>query len=264
MTNDCLVTKLKGVVDNPNLMPIGTRNIEVERGIIDPHIGLNERVGLTIKVVGDGTFSVQGVSGYTEYTADDFIEFHPEPASGKETIKINVSNWYKVIAFNGNGCPMDTEDLKYTSLDNWSYTTIKGKLTNLMGKNILNVRISGQFNIPTDGSLLYTEDEFVATLRSWSLTSFTQFHANGFGVSAYIYGKAMPDTITSIELNDADYGTIEDFVRGLRQNRTSGTIQSFGSGSHNSWTFNGEEAYGFHELSWTATTITYNGVTINA
>lgn len=262
MANDCLVTKLKGVVNNPNLAPLGTRNIQYSSYIVPSEVHtVTPEEPITIKIIGDGTFAVNGTSGLTEFTNNGTIVFTPEPAVGKNYIEINVSNWYNIDSIAGNGKPIDTDDLKYTVISEILYTSLKGKLINLLGKGITRVIMSGG-NVPEDKSLIYSDDEFVATLRSWPMTHFSQIHSNGFGISAYIFGKAMPDVIENVALTDSNYGAIEDFVRGLRENRQSGTL-TFNTGSFG-WTFNGSNTSGEDTLSWTATTITWKGETINA
>ena len=87
------------------------------------------------------------------------------------------------------------------------------------------------------------------------MTTFCLIHSNGFGISAYVYGKAMPDVIEIVTLTDSNYGAVEDFVRGLRENSQSGTL-TFDIGS-SGWTFNGSNISGDGTLYWTATTITW-------
>jgi len=280
---NCLVTKLKAVVDNNNLPRLGEIFIEVPSDCLTgdgQNISLSNFEGLTTVIVsgdleiwtsdgsskiGDGKtvdtnttyiFKIKNVGNggiiriNNKYSMTPFAEFIYWPMK-YEDLKSSML-WYKATTFE----PTYFGE-RYLSKELGQYGP-KGNLADLMNGNpyilivIRNLDISGDI-----AELAKIKDSFVAIVSD---------NCNLYGTLESIGVCTKVDTLRMYNNNIS--GTIEGFVQAQRAadptNRTSFTFGQVDFQLNNIY-FNGSLIdYPISNFSWTANTITINDVTVNA
>lgn len=124
MANDCLVTRLKGVVDNPDLPKLNEARITLVSGT-EMYLGTNASVTLTI-IDGNGKFSNVG-SSITVVSDTQIViptnstesaNLHFGIANGDAVVSVNSKyNVNKIRVFSGSGSKINIEDFSYSPLD---------------------------------------------------------------------------------------------------------------------------------------------------
>lgn len=251
----CLVTKLGASVsgDFPKLgeliIPIST-------------VGITPTSDDYMYFVGGGMELRGGITFYNGDTdgADNYVS--RKYLASNETGSLVLTTKYSLTNFVINGASavkfldeVDIRELTYNQTlsqitligSNGNYKA-KGDIACLNGKPVILMRLDGNPNITGDiANLAYAI--FYATKNNTPLSNF------------------------SLRGNSEVSGTIEELVHAIRalqaadgQSQTSGSIQHLVNFSGTNVKFNGNTmAVGSAtKLSWTANTITYNGVTIEA
>lgn len=108
--NDCLVTKLKGVVDNDNLLKIGEFIININAQEVDTHSNMLCLSGATsVRVIGDGLIALNdntpNTKNVTLSPGNEYITF------GSGIYKLAVASKYDLYSY--------TEASKYSKNYSW-------------------------------------------------------------------------------------------------------------------------------------------------
>lgn len=254
---NCLVTRLKGTVNNPDLIQLGHY-----RAVFDHETSYGAlttgNLPVTISVV-------SGNARIFEY-GDIEVSF---------PITISNTTFYKIIPGDGD-CVLDFDN-KYTAetldflisnakpgsfqLEELEYFT---NLTHLFGSESDSALIFDTFDEYKKGLVL---DRIVLIgLRSYFVTGNIKF-------IPYIFPNIVSDNNAQQERGVCLYsslitGALEDLVRSYRSiGKTVNSLKLLGWVRKADITFNGhslaDASYDNSTLSWTATTMTLNGETIN-
>lgn len=265
---NCLVTKLKAVVDNDNLIPLGGFKITAAK------FAFNFNKECKVKIISDNTFT----DGSKEMTASNRID-ESVLTKSKATIFIFFDKTaITSINYDNNPnypCELNLDDINYlTSLsyfacfgaagDNSHRNTINGdfyKFLNSCG-NITNLIVSNG-NYANMDSIIKVLTTYNTKLTSINISNLL------FGTSVDIADFANCVGCTSWNWwNDYIVGSIEDFVRKSRElGRTTGDIGIIMHNVRKGVTFKGVPATGGNnstplKLIWTENSITYNGETV--
>lgn len=257
MANNCLVTKLKATVDNSNLKKLGVLDIY---GTGNADIGFKGSSPITVKCVSGTMYSD---SGRTQAITEKVI---PVSTNSSYVYIVNgthieVSSKYDITFFYATPTTemINTEDFKYsTGITRLTVPQIKGNLSNLSGLTSCTalelVSSSAPYNFALEGTAAD-----IAGLTA--LTKINLVRAQHVIGSFESLGKCI--ALTDIKLAESNIaGTVEAFV--ARQRGAGRTTASNIAISLANTTFNGSSVtHGNTTLSWTATTITFNGVTID-
>lgn len=237
---ECLVTKLKGIVDDNSLAKLGVITLELIEGEYYNSLSSNGNSELSV---------VSGSVAMKNYNTSAPIYLPAKLSNSGEFVRITVtggavveiSNKYDVTSLNALSRimkPIDIGELAYmyslTSLNEGVRSReLAGVVGDLVGiipfKNLERVKWNNESCVGNISNLGY-------------LPKLNYFECYGSRVS----------------------GSFEGLVNVARsQGRTSGTINL---GYFENISFNGEvvRLMGNSVLSWTANTITWNGTTINA
>ena len=271
MTNDCLVTKLKGVVNNETLPKFG---------MITFHV--NNPENLTDKMTyfkyADSTEATKNFYEVGSGVTADFITSQIYPRFTGEGY-VRVKNKYNItdIVISSRyqsdsvtpSIDMDISQLSYNNLQSISCTPQGLHITNLKDLQILK---------PTLKGITLNERDILVHQLSGDISDLAKFvnleTLNLSYISNKVHGTMeqvatlFPKLNSLGDLTDTKWlaGSIEDFVTVRRsQGVNDGSVYTKW-GIFSNVTFNGEKLKGQDNtpFSWTATTITYNGVTINA
>lgn len=271
--SDCLVTKLKGVVDNDNLEKLGVLKInrvynanETQNsaylGVVRSEIPAGKTV--VLKIIGDGYFadtyggasigkevevsSEQSTAVRNLYTSNGNYEieihnkydFRVNQLSKDYHTKIDDVFWTKIIGINGEG--------------------YYGSLGSLDANKITSVNLAdSQY-----GAVTYTNEDIakLINITSFSVASerFERIDTNTLGKLINLVGANQVSVLQ---------GSIEDFVAEQRAGgRTtfSETLNLKWIGALGLVTFNGATISNVQDgyITWTASTITFRGTTIDA
>ena len=257
MANNCLVTKLKATVDNSNLEKLGVLDIF---GTGNADIGFRGSSPITVKCVSGTMYSDSArTQAITEKVIPVSVNtFYVYIVNGTH---IEVSSKYNITFFYATPATekMNTEDFKYsTGIARLTVPQIKGKLSDLSGLTSCTtlelVGSSAPYNTELEG---YISD--IAGLTA--LTKINLMRADHVRGSFESLGKCI--ALTEIKIAETHIaGTVEAFV--ARQRGAGRTTASNIAISLADTTFNGSPVtHNNTTLSWTATTITFNGVTID-
>ena len=118
MANDCLVTKLKAVVDNPNLEVLGTITVSRFGNTAQTTTAFkaSERINLEVlegsPLFGDATSCFISTSGMINSLGEGtaFKSNYADP------FKLRISDRYKLTEISNNFIKIDLDDLRYTSI----------------------------------------------------------------------------------------------------------------------------------------------------
>lgn len=276
---NCLVTKLKGVVNNDNLEKLGVIKLQMtpytsnSKYYLAFYLGANQHE-ITVK---DSTIVSAISSGLTEKIDDHHARYLGTATKRNGIIEVS-SNSDTFVEIDNK------YNLEYFSFGNSRVTHIVGGLDKVSA-GVKSIMISNyQDEINTNELLRFTSiEEFsigsifysiVGDLSSIaSLTALTTFIANNAKnkISGDIstLGSLVNLQDFFVSGNKSITGSLEGFVAAQRAagRETESTGIRFSVGIHNV-TFNGESslraAGSSCILTWTADTITYDGVTINA
>lgn len=257
MANNCLVTKLKATVDNSNLKKLGVLDIY---GTGNADIGFKGSSPITVKCVSGTMYSD---SGRTQSITEKEI-----PVSANTTYlyivdgtHIEVSSKYNITFVYATPATdkMSTEDFKYsTGITRLTVPQIKGKLSDLSGLTSCTTLELVGTSVPYNNELEGVASD-IAGLTG--LTKISLLRAIKITGSFESLGKCT--ALTDIKIAETKIGgTVEAFV--ARQRGAGRTTASNIAISLANTTFNGNSVtHNPTTLSWTATTITFNGVTID-
>ena len=280
MTNDCLVTKLKGIVNNDALRKLD--EIEIYAGS-----GTKSADGsgaISIYAAGDTVVDVYNVSGnFTNGGVD------------VKTAEVTVAGSGSVLFKNFDTIRFKPENVVYFSCrsnlaDNPLYLSYFKHLNELFlissngrhkpaasfgeildvyaGPNISTMILEdydlSEWNF-SDFATRFGEDE----VKKWIGSIIIQ----NTGININIADLAYFGNVNNINLYRTHaYGSIESYVQLARQKWPSKNSMTFDYGNQEDTqieiTFNGQtvdhSTFESHTLSWTYNTITFDGVTINA
>lgn len=267
--NNCLVEKYKGVVNNDNLAKLGVlklfANTVLNTG--SQVVLLNISGEHIIKICNTNEYVVSAWSGCTK------IDDHTVKCTGNGAI-IMSAECEAILEVQGK---YDIEDF---SVDNVTdiqggvdsfYTTLE---TLSLTKNLMSLTTSSfkKFSNITELRLGNTFVSLVGELNDFvGLSSLAVIVANSGNnkITGNIHEIGHLTSLNTVNLtgNTSIVGSIESFVAAQRANgrTTESTGINLGWGLTNV-TFNGESSARSHNstLTWTADTITYDGVTISA
>lgn len=271
MTNDCLVTKLKGSVNNETLPKFD---------MITFHINNTENLAdiLTYFKYADST---EATSNYYEIgsgVTSDFKQSETYPRfTGEGYVRVkdkyNIVNVTLNIAYKTDRITpcldIDISQLSYNNLEMIGASPQTLHITNLKDLQVLK---------PTLKEIILSEKNILVPQLSGDISDLAKFVNLETLSLPYISNRVhgtmkqvatlFPRLTSLKDLTNSKWltGSIEDFVAVRRsQGVTNGSVYTkWGNSAY--ITFNGERLTGHNDtpFSWTATTITYNGVTINA
>lgn len=275
MANDCLVTKLKGVVSNPDLMKLGQCVIKSPNSELDLFV-LGLPVGQSVIITPR--------NGSTIYAAEDIIKDNPgTPIAGPTTIT-STKGYYSVYAPNFGEFTIDDFYNKITRIIQggipihvWNYLTnfIDGGVI-LLASDMYSSKLStldkntlSRVTSVIDFGLIDLDDNIMDYIAACTNATMVYCATYMQPCTAEEFGAVLNTNITRFigPRGNAQFGgTIEGFVAAQRaKGRTSGSIQWFNGNLTNSVTFDGEPiGNAWDTITWTADTITFLGKTINA
>lgn len=260
---NCLVTKLKGTVDNPGLLKIDEALFETKQMVARNLFGTSGTVTATI-VSGNNTFLDGSVSKViTSSTTDNDVTFTDSSA----ITKIKINSKFDLGYFWINKGYVNFDDFKYSRIKEFVCTssTLDGSVSikNITDSFILN---------PATLIKEHTIAEIIGEGSSSLFNIYIQDLANIRHIANELNEFAKCSNLQRLAYtytgpNDLQLqGSLESFVAANRTlGRTTGEISCL-FGTNAAITFNGGTAATETRalLQWTATTITWNGVTINA
>jgi hypothetical protein len=262
MANNCLVTKLKAVVDNDNLLKLGELRLKVVTTAANQEVGLVGSVFNDISVVGNTTeISPSNPSSYTGWIK----------IATPGTHILSIMNKYNLTKITCYGSALALvggfDDIKYISgLDELNLgsedidagITDVALLANLPA--LSNIRIWDKNMVGNISSLLNTH---------WNVI--TALCVKSSYVEQGLWNLGYFKTLTTLNMGNtlrADIkGSIESFVTSKRETgETTGSFTQRYLGANRKVTWKSEVIGNVenNNISWTATTITYNGETITA
>lgn len=228
---NCLVTKLKGVVNNPNLLPIGYVRLHA-KSISGAYTAENAKLQITIK--NGETCTISTPNG--GYFALSF--------AGLDTDRLATYTIKADSAVEGSS----TVVLFFANADYDILISNKYSIRILAGSNTAKNVVTGDINdlkFSDSIELLIVNNDWVGELSSLSnKQNLTQLNLEGTSVSGNINNLQSDTSLTNITLNRANniYGNIDDLgpltslvsffaadVAGI-----SGTIEGFVAGQINS------------------------------
>ncbi len=261
MSNNCLVTKLIGVV-NDDLPKYGVLVAEFTDSVhsASASLGIISQSATKIKAVDSPLYSTGGTNLGYEVLVPENQEVWVCPSSGKVEIygKYGIR---KLVLARGHFAPVETIDLKYCTDLKELTSALSGELDNLSGLTVMEKLI-----------LQRNSADYSLTGNLESLAGMTELIQLNItlckGLTGQLSSLGNMTKLTSINLGDTNIsGSIEDFVVAQRASGRTACETL-----HVSWigsskvTFNGGTISnsGSSVLSWTSSTITLGGTTIDA
>ena len=282
MANDCLLTKLKGVVDNDNLKIYNTiLTRENTSGNVLTFL-YNASNPVKIEVIGDGTLvnvdgtvdygkSREGTNIFAKYSGNgkikisnkyDITLLHITSSTEKDLIDAEDLVFVNITELELTNIKLDVNKLNITTLSNFLFTgsNVNGNIVNLLNKNdsLTSVKFNNTNVVGDFYNIKNTIAEAITTLYMYN--SKISGDISAFG--RFVNLNQMSFSATDIS------GSVESFVQAARAaGRTS-----FANSEQKNWYFNNAITFngnavgggGKNDFSWTATTITLGGVTITA
>lgn len=270
MANDCLVTKLKGSVNNETLPKFGMITFHVN----NPE-NLTDR--MTYFKYADSTDATKNFYEVGSGVTADFITSQTYPRfTGEGYVRVkgkyNITNILLTGGYQSDRVTpifdIDISQLSYSNLEIISCSPQALHITNLKDLQILKSTLK-QINL--------SERNILVPQLSGDISDLAKFvnleKLNLSYISNKVHGTMkqvatlFPKLNSLGDLTDTKWltGSIEDFVTVRRsQGVNNGSVYTnWGVGTD--ITFNGEKLKGQDNtpFSWTANTITYNGVTID-
>lgn len=275
MSTNCLVTKLKASVNNDDLQRFGMLKLFINaEGSTVPVWAVKES-DVPIEIICTGTTSITSGEGTIEPVITGVGN-------------IFISDKYKLTrcGINSNTKVVgDFDELMYATKIQYItfYRSLEGEvniknftnISQLVAFDGLKELVISERNYSSSEKLSGTIEQLANTPSGKTLTHINIADSNITGTMAQL-GKL--ESLTNIvrltnnsALSSPNFtGTIESFVntrRNLITPQSTGTVTwNYPSETNGSVTFNGAAVTGGANtvLSWTATTITFNGVTITA
>lgn len=266
---NCLVTKLKASVNNPDLDKLGylrIARVHLENETQDmATIQVNRRIQLgetiTFEIDGDGYFmdTYGGASiGKTKVVAYGQMPATFYSSNGNYNIFVTQNVDFSAL---GIGNTLDISKLYYTDATKVGYQGMYGQISTL------NVNKIKQLIAVSNTNIKGTFEDFV------NLTGLTLFDLRGTVIQAGDLKKCVFTQLNTqylpISFQPGMSGSVEEWVAALRAagvtEKESLRLQSFNE--LGTITFNGSTIVAtptIKVLSWTANTITWDGVTIDA
>lgn len=271
MANNCLVTKLKGKVENPNLFKLGEIVLE---GVYQDHKVPNAKKVSQILGVGGVSISPHGD---TAYLLDE---------NGEQTQKIDAPCRFRLLTpeedYHCNICISNyygVTHIKYIRGFSPKCCKYMSQLTHLY-VYIDGSHVDELLDLPTsltslslgklDETIGYNEETFLNAVKRLNNLLELQLEVKenlpSVGTLDHLGGCINP-AFNSLVLNDGIFpGDFVDFVHEARENGMTEhnqiNILSYG----HVYYFNGNKITDDqrHSISWTANNITFDDVTINA
>lgn len=257
---NCLVTKLKGVVDNDNLIHLNEFRVNARvANNGNPAFKSSETQSLTI-LKGNATFT----GGTKSINIGQFWPSERFVTDGDQNIVLSVADKYKLMHVNYG--PLDIESieiLKYctelTAIELYIQFAISAsELINSLPEQFTELNIGNSTQL--DGNLRELADAYASTLteiRFYNTAIIGDFGELGRFVNMTTY------FLTPVGI----IGDVVDFVANKRlAGITSGSVTAEWLGGDGRIKFNGNtiQTIQNNTISWTADTITVNGETITA
>ena len=251
MANDCLITKLKGIVDNNNLPKLGEFQIQVPVGMTNIpastacYVAISMKTGNTAKVTSkNGTLRKTNGDIVSSITLDTVLSTSPFYSSSANDI-IKVTNKYNFNNFLVN-CS-DVQDKPQFLID----------FNQLKYSKLNRFELSGfAFNLEL---LLFDDLSFLES----SIDTLTTFKVSNFGPNSLINIDLM-DLASYTHLTDINFSNslcksidFKDFALAMiaagRETATITVGLSTSSNEEYKMYFDGvEKTTGFYTLSWTS------------
>lgn len=292
---DTLITKLKGAADNSGLTRLGCLRINVysEENPASSHRGIKVNVSAvtTIKSYGGHiahTYADLTDNPQTELTIPkntDYDIFFENADFYAEIDNKYALQRYRVQSVSVNSCiGIDLDSLAYCDLLETLYITgpyIQGHIESLPVKSssttfyfsISGCEIESDISkltgkITAAGSNVAISDcpnlygDIGGVTFAPGLATLTLTRSNK--ITGTMAEMGVIGALTTLNLNETISGEIEDFVRARRERGESSGSVALRTGFASLVTFNGIiQANVNSTLSWTSSTMTYNGVTID-
>lgn len=244
---NCFLTKLVGSVNNDNLLKLGEIQGEMYG---EGNVTLYSSEQITIKDL-TGTFVTP--------SGESVVIGNPVAVRGADGHKLSIVSKHTITKFQGgNTLTLNLKDCMYNPSVVEITARLMGDLSDIVQRDSLTI-FSGQ------KGELYGD---ISNIAKFPALTQLIFSGNSGEITGNISSLGGLTSLAHLGLGDCPWitGTIEDFVAGQRTaGRTSGSITCYYL-HHTQITFNGSAlpTAATATLSWTATTITYNGVTITA
>lgn len=267
MANNCLVTKLKGTVENPNLFKLGEIVLE---GVYQDHIAHStsyiEGQDISISPHGDTAYLLNGVGEQVQNIDGPICQFRLWTSEENYPCNVCISNYYGVTSIR-NIRGFSPKCCKYMS-----------QLTSLR------VYIDGSYidellDLPTsitqlvlgkiDEAIGYNEETFLNAIKRLNNLQGLQLEVKenlpSVGTLDHLGGCINP-AFNQLTLFDNIFpGDFVDFVHEARENGMTEHNQINIGTSGSAYYFNENKIRnGQHSISWTENSITFDDVTINA
>lgn len=272
---NCLITKLKGTIDNPDLLKLGQCVFSTENTYFSGDQKLF--VYWTTHPV---TVSPRRGNCYVGVSLD--LQNLPAPITGPTVI--NTTTYFSVYLPDGGEWVLDDYYHAITSQENGSIpvhifnnlvdftgglTLGAGKLSSINKEQLAKVHTLMDFGFGQPAGLIDDGGDIMEYVSATTNATTVYIVTFKRPCTAEQFGAALSTTVTRFigpRGNTQFTGTIEGLVAAQRaKGRTSGSIQWYLSSPEVPVTFDGENAGGaWDTIVWTASTITFMGKTINA
>ena len=260
--NECLVTKLKTVVNDDSLEKLGYAKVSavIPEGLSNDHsfvqVGFSKPSNV---IVEKGSVKNANVPSNNGIYNSNTVAFNAEP--GEFVIFIDKYNIQSIGPLLGNTeNTLNIKDLEYSKLNAIRLIRgLYGDIAYLKNSDLVTVSLG----CITDDSALYGDVSIfgrMARLEYLHLDRRTAIYGDIASLGSCTHLEFFQGGGSKIK------GSLESLVISQRNNgRTSGSINMPWAGACKGLTFNGTSIINkeTNTLSWTASTITFNDVTIN-
>jgi hypothetical protein len=256
---NCLVTKLKGVVDNDNLPILGMTELKIPTGTFSEYNALIFDSSVTVQILG-GTINGETSSTMQLYSWTGVPIVSDGTYDGYVILRFPK---YKVTRLDLNQCKgVDYSEFKYGVLNrinvvcsSWNLNALESKFADFTGLSVTNYNseVADLTNLGKNGKLAHCSFNNGVSFNG----SFDNIGCSPLDENWEIF---FPTT------QNVSF-VVENFVANKRlRGQTTGEQNNFAWMGLCNATFNGNKIThkNHYTLSWTADTITFDGVTINA
>lgn len=267
---NCLITKLKGVVDNDNLLKLGEFSYVAQNvSLVSSEPGTGARLPISIRILDGGTFP-NGEKTYL-YPGDQSVILLSEVS--KIAVKYDDNNIDTILLFDAS--KLNFADIKYVTSINGIYFSSPSEKSGILNGDLKDLSSHKFYGFSLVGQKTVTGDiSNIKLLVPWSETQggIDFRNTSGSGIYGDITSIASPylKALNLWEASAGITGTLEGLVAALRVDRPTGSIKfnmtsdinvTFG-GNH----YTGDASYAGNgtDLVWTGNTITWNGITVNS
>lgn len=261
MANDCLVTKLQATVNNDNLPYLGKGIIEVDSNADISGCSIVCTISSVLKIIGSGTITdAHGNSSSDEITI--FTSENFTMSAGKYKVLFDKYNVIPIMD-SKNGVTINVEDFEFTNL-----TSTK----NLYGSKVFSgdLKYLAKF---TALEILYAQNSRlfgnIADLPGTALKNLTINSNNALNITGNISELAKYGSLATLYIDNTEIvGSLEGLVSAYRSSgvTTNATGINIYPNYFSKVTFNGSPLRNTNaqKVTWTASQITFNGVTVDA